>query len=79
MAGICPQIGRADTVNDDQIRTILSVMNMTAPKDTEWCASSYQNADYITDQYLIRDHWRFYLVEDASVLHDQSEGIIWAW
>lgn len=66
-------------MDERQIRAILALMNIGAPKGSEWCASNYQNSDYITDQYLIRDHWRFYLVEDASVLHEETvDGMVWA-
>lgn len=64
-------------MDERQIRTILTVMNISAPFEAEWCAWQPEKG-WLDEEYKIRDHWRFYLVDDDSELHSSESGnIIW--
>lgn len=65
-------------MEDRQVRALLSVMNIGAPEGTQWCAWRPEMAGYLADEYKIRDHWRFYLVEEGSELQTRDTGhIVW--
>lgn len=64
-------------MDERQIRAILAMMNINAPEGTEWCAWQ-PGREVFADDYKIRDHWRFYLVEKDSKMHeDNSDNLLW--
>lgn len=64
-------------MDERQLRALLTLMNISAPEGTEWCAWSPEPG-YLDKEYDIRDHWRFYLVGPESKMHDSaSENLVW--
>lgn len=64
-------------MGEQSIRALLTLMNMSASEGTEWCAWQPVRSQLDKD-YHVREHWRFYLVEEGSQLHEDNTGtILW--
>lgn len=65
-------------MDDQQLRAICTLMNLSAPKGSEWCAWRLEMDDFIVNRYQIKDHIRFYLVANDSEFHEDHNGtLIW--
>lgn len=64
-------------MDESGIRALLTLMNLSAPACTEWCAWQPEK-DWLPRDYEVLDHWRFYLVGQGSELHNSDSGnILW--
>jgi hypothetical protein len=64
-------------MNVEHLKTVLRVMNMTAPFDQVWCAQSSDSGSFAREVFDIQDSYRFYLVPDDSALLGEK-GVITA-
>ena len=58
----------------DQLKTVLAVMNLTAPFDAVWCAEE-ETTGTLDGDWGIQKRYRFYLVSDAAKLLGEEEII----
>lgn len=59
----------------EQIKTVLRVMNLTAPFDMVWTAQDAPSESWFREMYGIEGQLRFYLVPDDSPLLNEK-GVI---
>lgn len=62
-------------IEEHELRTVLAVMNITAPFEMVWCAQNTDPGDFARELYDVRDGYRFYLVPDNSALLSE-DGVI---
>lgn len=64
-------------MTDDQIKTVLRVMNLTAPFEMVWVCERDEAGDYARRLYDVQAHLRFWLVpDDSALLAEDVKGII---
>ncbi len=68
---------RAEIMTDEQIKTVLRVMNLTAPFSQLWVCERHPAGDYARRLYDVQATLRFYLVpDDSNLLDPHTEGMI---
>jgi hypothetical protein len=63
-------------MNDQQIRALCTLMNISAPEGTEWCAEKHQSISASAREQGLRGQLRFWLVTDDSEFQDDND-LIW--